>query len=146
MFYDDIKKVCKEKNISLSKLALEIGVPTKDTLDWERGTKPSPGVIEKIATFFGEPKETLFPRLRFVESSFLHKIPEDYAQMHPTKLLKFANDKIEGLCGILESNELNAIEAKTILLRLSESLDNTESDFQTMITDAIRFIDEIAGA
>jgi len=97
MFYDDVKNLCAERGISLTNLALEIGVPTKDTLKWEQGVEPSPEVIDKIATFFGEPKEYLFPRVRFIDSSFLDKIPEDWAQMHPAELLKMANYRIKSL-------------------------------------------------
>lgn len=150
MFYDELKKHCAERGISTTVLALEIGVSTKDTIDWERGVKPPPEVIEKIAAFFGESKGTLFPRLKFVDSGELLKMPDEILQQHPEEIFELANYKIEALGMRLDSNERKALEVKDILSKLSVLCDglsdNHKEDFRALIASAIKSIDEIRGA
>jgi transcriptional regulator with XRE-family HTH domain len=54
MFYDTLKKLCEEKNISPSKAATECGI-SRSTVTWWKQHKTSPNSeqVSKLAEYFG---------------------------------------------------------------------------------------------
>ena len=54
MFYDILKKLCEEKNISPSKAATECGI-SRSTVTWWKQHKTSPNSeqVSKLAEYFG---------------------------------------------------------------------------------------------
>lgn len=54
MFYDLFKKLCDEKNISVSKACIEMGLSRSIAAKWKNTkTNPSADVLPKIAKYFG---------------------------------------------------------------------------------------------
>ena len=52
MFYDQLKKVCKENNTTVTQLARDLGLTTGVTGHWSRGGTPSVNVLKEIAKRF----------------------------------------------------------------------------------------------
>jgi len=59
MFYENLKRLCFERGISLSKLAVDIGVSTSTPTHWRRGIKPRASMVKTIADYFGVSTENL---------------------------------------------------------------------------------------
>lgn len=54
MFYDLFKKLCDEKNVSVSKACIEMGLSRSIAAKWKNTkTNPSADVLPKIAKYFG---------------------------------------------------------------------------------------------
>lgn len=54
MFYDLFKKLCDDRNISVSKACIEIGLSRSIAAKWKNAkTNPSADVLPKIAKYFG---------------------------------------------------------------------------------------------
>mgnify|MGYP000757226079 FL=1 len=54
MFYDLFKKLCDDRNISVSKACIEIGLSRSIAAKWKNTkTNPSADVLPKIAKYFG---------------------------------------------------------------------------------------------
>ena len=54
MFYDLFKKLCDDRNISVSKACIEIGLSRSIAAKWKNTkTTPSADVLPKIAKYFG---------------------------------------------------------------------------------------------
>ena len=49
MFYDQLKKACKENNIALTTLLKEFGMSVGNATRWKNGGVPSIEVLKKIA-------------------------------------------------------------------------------------------------
>lgn len=58
-FYDCVKKLCKEKKISLAALAKEVGLSNSATTYWKHGSVPKYETMKKIADYFGVTVEEL---------------------------------------------------------------------------------------
>lgn len=55
-FYEKVMSLCKEKGISRSKMADEIGISRSTPKDWaEKKSVPQSGTVKKIADYFGVP-------------------------------------------------------------------------------------------
>ncbi|MDE7399886.1 MAG: helix-turn-helix transcriptional regulator [Oscillospiraceae bacterium] len=50
-FYDRLHALCKEKNITLSKMLNELGLSTGSTGNWKKGQLPKGDVLKKIADY-----------------------------------------------------------------------------------------------
>lgn len=60
MFYDLFKKLCDEKNVSVSKACIEMGLSRSIAAKWKNTkTNPSADVLPKIAKYFGVPVDYL---------------------------------------------------------------------------------------
>lgn len=60
MFYDVFLKLCKEKNISPTRAALEIGLSKSTPTTWKkRNLTPRGEILNKIADYFGVPVDYL---------------------------------------------------------------------------------------
>jgi len=53
MFYEKLKKLCFERGISVSKLAVDLKMSTTTVTGWKRGASPRPAQVKKIAGYFG---------------------------------------------------------------------------------------------
>lgn len=53
MFYEVYSNLCKDKGISLSKAAEQIGLSRTSVVKWKAGTTPSGATLNKIARYFG---------------------------------------------------------------------------------------------
>lgn len=53
MFYEVYSNLCKDKGISLSKAAEQIGLSRTSVVKWKAGTTPSGATLNKIAIYFG---------------------------------------------------------------------------------------------
>ncbi len=56
MLYDNVKAICKEKKITVSRLETELGFPRSSIRKWNTN-EPSVGKVKKVADFFGKPIE-----------------------------------------------------------------------------------------
>ena len=52
MFYEQLKKICKENNTTPTALARELGMSTGNATNWSNGKTPSVDVLKKIAKRF----------------------------------------------------------------------------------------------
>lgn len=50
-FYDRLHTLCKEKNITVSKMLNELGLSTGSTGNWKKGQLPKGDVLKKIADY-----------------------------------------------------------------------------------------------
>ena len=53
VFYEVYSNLCKDKGISLSKAAEQIGLSRTSVVKWKAGTTPSGATLNKIAIYFG---------------------------------------------------------------------------------------------
>lgn len=60
MFYNNVKRLCTERGISITALALTLGLSRSAPSAWRSMTKPPrPTTVKKIAEYFNVPPETL---------------------------------------------------------------------------------------
>ena len=52
MFYEKLKKLCFERGISLSRMAVDLKISTTTVTGWKRGARPQPAQVKKIAEYF----------------------------------------------------------------------------------------------
>ena len=52
MFYEKLKKLCFERGISVSKMAVDLKISTTTVTGWKRGSKPQPAQVKKIVEYF----------------------------------------------------------------------------------------------
>lgn len=52
MLYDNVKAICKEKKITVSKLETELGFPRSSIHKWNRN-EPSVIKVKKVADYLG---------------------------------------------------------------------------------------------
>jgi len=53
MFYKQVLALCKERGISPTKLATDLGLSTSTPNGWKNGSVPQPSTLKKIADYFG---------------------------------------------------------------------------------------------
>ncbi len=58
MIYDNIKAICKEKKISISRLEMILGFPRSSICKWNIN-EPSVGKVKKVADYLKVDIETL---------------------------------------------------------------------------------------
>lgn len=60
MFYDNVKRLCAEKGIAITALALQLGFSRSAPNAWKNLTKPPRiATVKKIAEYFNVPTEAL---------------------------------------------------------------------------------------
>lgn len=60
-FYDRVNALCRERGISITALAIELGFSKGTPSNWKRMTKPPRAEnVKKIADYFGIPVEYLY--------------------------------------------------------------------------------------
>jgi transcriptional regulator with XRE-family HTH domain len=52
MFYDNLKWLCFERGVSVSKMAVDLKISTTTVTGWKRGSRPQPAQLKKIAGYF----------------------------------------------------------------------------------------------
>lgn len=52
-FFEQYKKICEERGVSLNGAAKEIGLPSSSVTHWKDGAIPRIKTIQKIADYFG---------------------------------------------------------------------------------------------
>ena len=80
-FYDCLKKLCKEKKISLAALAKEVGLSNSATTYWKRGSIPKYETMKKIADYFGVTLEELLD----IDKEYLDNYVDDYVDNYASK-------------------------------------------------------------
>ena len=53
MFYEIVNNLCKEHNITITRMAEEIGLSNAAPTSWRKGSEPKLATLEKIAEYFG---------------------------------------------------------------------------------------------
>ena len=53
MFYDNFCKLCKDKKLKPTNVALEIGISRATATKWKKGSIPSGDSLIKLADYFG---------------------------------------------------------------------------------------------
>ena len=59
MFFENLKKLCSARGISVSRLAMEVGKPSSSATGWKAGARPRADTLKKIADYFGVTTDTL---------------------------------------------------------------------------------------
>lgn len=59
MFYERLKKLCFERGISVSKMAVDLKISTTTVTGWKRNAKPRSAQVKKIAEYFDVPTDEL---------------------------------------------------------------------------------------
>ena len=88
MFYEKLKKLCFERGISVSKMAVDLKISTTTVTGWKRGAKPQPAQVKKIVQYFEISTDEL-----------LYETP---AVVSPTEL---SDDKSTDLMGLIISQQ-----------------------------------------
>lgn len=102
-FYDNYVRLCAERGMSPSAVALDIGIKKSNVTYWKNGrNNPSDVTIVKIANYFGVPVEELLD-----DGIKKGPIPKDGAVSQEKQLLL---DMIDGLSD--EQKELLALSKK----------------------------------
>jgi transcriptional regulator with XRE-family HTH domain len=52
MFYEKLKKLCFERGISVSKMAVDLKISTTTVTGWKQGSTPQSAQVKKIAGYF----------------------------------------------------------------------------------------------
>jgi len=53
MFFTVVQKLCNEKGISISQLALNLKISKSNITNWKNGSTPRADKLEKISAYFG---------------------------------------------------------------------------------------------
>lgn len=53
MFYDIVQDLCKRNHVSITKMALDIGLSNAAATSWKNGSVPRLETLQKIADYFG---------------------------------------------------------------------------------------------
>lgn len=53
MFYERLRELCKQKEITPTGLALTLGLSNATAAKWKKGSIPNGATLQKIAAFFG---------------------------------------------------------------------------------------------
>lgn len=53
MFFNVVQKLCDEKGISISQLALNLKISKSNITNWKNGSTPRADKLEKISDYFG---------------------------------------------------------------------------------------------
>ena len=53
MFYEIVNNLCKDHNITITRMAEEIGLSNAAPTSWRKGSEPKLATLEKIAEYFG---------------------------------------------------------------------------------------------
>lgn len=56
MLYDNVKKMCEERNVSVSQLERDLNFPRSSICKWNEN-EPSVMKVRKVAEYFGVPIE-----------------------------------------------------------------------------------------
>ena len=59
MFYDNVNNLCKQRQISITRMSEEIGLSNAAATSWRKGSVPKLDTVRKIANYFGVPMESL---------------------------------------------------------------------------------------
>lgn len=59
MFYDQLKKACQERGISVTKLCENLGISSANTGRWKKGGTPSVDVLQKMAVLLNVSVDSL---------------------------------------------------------------------------------------
>lgn len=100
MFYDNVKKLCDKKGITISKMLKEIGVSTCSVTYWKKGAEPRPSTYAKVADYFGiSPEELrnggkdLSTQIKIVYPPGYEKLTESEREFVDKIIYKFTCDK-----------------------------------------------------
>jgi len=108
LFYEKLKKLCFERGISVSKMAVDLKISTTTVTGWKRGAKPQPAQVKKIVEYFDISTDEL-----------LYETP---AVVSPTEL---PDDKSTDLMGLIISQQ----EAIRNLSESSKNLSESSKSF-----------------
>lgn len=53
MFYEQLKKACKENNTSITAVLKKLGIGTANGTYWKNGSSPSADIVVKLSEFLG---------------------------------------------------------------------------------------------
>lgn len=53
MFYDNFIKLCNQKGVAPSRVAVDIGGNKSDVTRWKRGSRPTDAKLSKLSDYFG---------------------------------------------------------------------------------------------
>ena len=59
MFYENVKKLCKDRKTNITQLARDVGMSTAAPASWKKGSMPKGETIQKIADYFGVSMDVL---------------------------------------------------------------------------------------
>lgn len=52
MFYENVNRMCKERRVSITKMATDIGLSNAASSSWKKGSVPKGDTLQKIADYF----------------------------------------------------------------------------------------------
>ena len=102
-FFEQYKKICEARGISLNGAAKEIGLPSSSVTHWKDGAVPRMKTIQKIADYFGLTTDYLqgytdIKEKPPVETGDIRKQAEEMiARMDQDQLLEFIAKATEKL-------------------------------------------------
>ena len=94
-FFEQYKKICEARGISLNGAAKEIGLPSSSVTHWKDGAVPRMKTIQKIADYFGVTTDYLMGYTDIkekppAEAGDIRKQPEEMIdRMDHDQLLEF---------------------------------------------------------
>lgn len=59
MFYEIVNNLCKERRVSITRMAEDIGLSNAAPTSWKNGSVPKLSTLEKISTYFNVSTEYL---------------------------------------------------------------------------------------
>ncbi len=92
MFYDNLKKICKEKGTSPTTVLKELDLSTGSTGRWKAGSAPNIVIVQKIAEHLGvsidylvtgveDSKGSNYPDIDSEWIDIISRIPEEHQEM-----------------------------------------------------------------
>jgi transcriptional regulator with XRE-family HTH domain len=122
MFYEKLKKLCFERGISVSKMAVDLKISTTTVTGWKRGSKPQPAQVKKIVEYFNISTEELL-----YEAPAAAVSPTELQEGKSTDLMGLIISQQEAIRNLSESGK-NLSETSRSFAKSTENLSESSKN------------------
>ena len=120
MFYEKLKRLCFERGISVSKMAIDLKISTTTVTGWKRGSKPQPAQVKKIVEYFDISTDELLSETPTAS-------PTELQDDKSTDLMGLIISQQEAIKNFSESGK-NFSESSKSLAKSTENLSETSKN------------------
>lgn len=95
MFYEQLKKACKENNTSITAVLKKLGIGTANGTYWKNGSSPSADIIVKLSEFLGVSCDYLLIGKESTNKITTIEMPKNLLTLKEKELLELFNQLTE---------------------------------------------------
>lgn len=95
MFYEQLKKACKENNTSITAVLKKLGIGTANGTYWKNGSSPSADIVVKLSEFLGVSCDYLLIGKESTNKITTIEMPKNLLTLKEKELLELFNQLTE---------------------------------------------------